>query len=239
MLGLGLGIPFDPAFDTTESFSDEYLEELRRQVAADPDDRDARLNLAVTLSLYGLDHEAGREAREVISRWPEEADAHYLLGNLLAQEGDDVPAEEHLRRSVELDREGAAPPFYLAEFLRSRGREAEALQWYRQSLERPEFFPCAFTALEEFLSQLRRPEEALEVNAQLLARGGATVDALLERCRLLGEAGRSGEAELLLRRVEGMDLSREEAREASRLRRSLPPGGRFADPSGKPPGNEV
>ncbi len=209
-----------PRLDSSHH-QDPVLDELKAAVADHPDDRDARLNLAVTLAQYGFADEAEREARQVAERWPDEADGRYLLGNLLADRGEEREAEEHLRRAVELDPESPPPSFYLAEFLQARGRVEEALEYYRRAVGGREVMPCAFLTLEEVLTSLGRETEALRVNDDLLARGGADAQALLSRGRHLLRLQRTAEAREILGRLAGMRLEEAEAREAQEMAAEL------------------
>ena len=69
---------------------------LEQQVAARPDDVDARLALASRLAWLGRRDDARREAREVVRRAPDYTDAYVLLARLSAWEHDYVGARAWL-----------------------------------------------------------------------------------------------------------------------------------------------
>lgn len=221
LLGYFVGVQDDRFFDDSTKFSDPLLEDLKDKAGKHPDDRDARLNLAITLAQYGFYREALAEAAGVADRWPDDADARYLLGNLMADLGDGKGAEENLRKAVSLEPENPAPSFYLAELLRRRGRMEEALEYYRRAINSDELYPCAFTTLEEILEDLGREEEALEVNEALAGRGGETVESLLARARHLLGLNRKEEARRVIDRLAAMRLADEEAREMEELSRKI------------------
>lgn len=104
--------------------------ELEAAIAADPDDLDARHNLAVALTRGGQIGAAVEQYEEILARDPGNAKAHYNLGSLRGQQGDLERATEHFRAAVE-----AAPDFKQALFnlgaaLARAGRWREAVAEY-------------------------------------------------------------------------------------------------------------
>src|SRR5439155_14578243 len=74
-----------------------------RALALDPEQPEARYNLANLLADVGESELALAEYRRVVAMCPEFADAHFNLGALAARLGNATAARAHLSRYLELD----------------------------------------------------------------------------------------------------------------------------------------
>src|SRR5690606_23649055 len=74
-----------------------------RALEHDPNQPEARYNLANLLEDIGEIEAAITELRKVCAAAPDFADAHYNLGLMLAQVGGTAQAKQHLERYLELD----------------------------------------------------------------------------------------------------------------------------------------
>ena len=82
--------------------SDKTIDLLRRMVAQQPGDAQARAHLAELLAARGDDAEALRHAQEALRLAPDDAPTHLLAARLHAKAGGLAEAEEHYFRAVQL-----------------------------------------------------------------------------------------------------------------------------------------
>lgn len=104
----------------------EAQEQLARAVELDPDDGEARANLAVALFRSGRFPDAAREARRALDAEPGLPDAHAIQALVLEREGRFDEADRHEARAAELDPDRFPRPeriprsAFAAEILRAR-----------------------------------------------------------------------------------------------------------------------
>jgi Flp pilus assembly protein TadD len=77
--------------------------EFEAALALDPDQPEARYNLATLLYQQGEVERAAAELRRVVQQDPWFADAHYNLATTLEKLGGKRQAAEHLRRFLDLE----------------------------------------------------------------------------------------------------------------------------------------
>jgi Flp pilus assembly protein TadD len=77
--------------------------EFESALALDPDQPEARYNLATLLYQQGEVERAAAELRRVVQQDPWFADAHYNLATTLEKLGGKRQAAEHLRRFLDLE----------------------------------------------------------------------------------------------------------------------------------------
>lgn len=82
---------------------DSMIEDARRALTMDPDDADARNNLALAYKLGGRDELALQEFARVAEQQPDFSDAHYEIGLLQAKAGRTEEAICALGRALEVD----------------------------------------------------------------------------------------------------------------------------------------
>jgi spermidine synthase len=129
--------------DTTMARVDESdaVRRLRQVIAAAPDYRPAKIQLARVLARLGS-VELGRERLEpalrhanAAIRWePEEASGHLVAGAVLARQGQYAPALEAIGRAIELRPDRWASHFERAKVLHAGGRDAEARAALREAI---------------------------------------------------------------------------------------------------------
>ncbi len=148
-------------------------QELRRQLASEPDNPAAHSLLAMALAFQKNPEkreEALAAAREGVSRAPGDAFAHHALGCVYARADDLGRAEEAAREALRLDPEEAPAISLLASILLERGRWEEARQMAERGLElNPEDESCA-NLRARALTQLGRRDEAARTIAGALQR---------------------------------------------------------------------
>ncbi len=120
-----------------------HLEELLRQ---DPDDLDARVNLAECQKVLGQTDEARRLLDQVLQRRPDHARALHQRGKLELEAGDAKQAADYLRRAV------AAAPY-----------DRELLYTWQRCLQRPE------VGLTKEAEECKTRLAAVEADLRLLA----------------------------------------------------------------------
>jgi tetratricopeptide (TPR) repeat protein len=114
---------------------DEGIEELRRALAADPDDVTARVTLGAILAQRGERQQAKELFAEALRLEPGYAKAHYNLGLTLAGEGDDLRAIEHYRQALASDPGHERAQLQLAAASLRLGRDREAVEAYDRFIE--------------------------------------------------------------------------------------------------------
>lgn len=179
-------------------------ETFRQAVAADPDDPEARHNLAAALVRLGRRDDAADELAELLRRRPDFYLGHFTLGTLRAQQGRDAEAVEHYRRALALYPDHRDSHFNLANALRRLGRWQEAEEHYRRAAELDPGSPQAHFGHALSLMQLgrwRQARQRLEEAHRALPGDAVLADAL---ARLLASAPqpqvRDGERALALAR---------------------------------------
>ncbi len=110
-----------------EDRPEEAVERYRQAVAADPDDAEARRQLALALHASGELDRAVAEIRVAAGASPASLPVHFDLANLLLAQGHSDQAIEAFERCLELDGDHLPARFNLANVLLGRGRLAEAL----------------------------------------------------------------------------------------------------------------
>lgn len=111
---------------------DRAVAHLRRLVALEPGQANARVALGVALVRQDRIEEATEELREALEIDPDNKFALRNLGACLLKAGKVFEAEEELRRAVELDPSDQQSCFGLAEAVFGLGRFEEADELYRK-----------------------------------------------------------------------------------------------------------
>jgi len=111
------------------------------ELANDPDDAEAHLDLGQTLLQQGDAPGARREFARTIELDPANARAHLRLGSLLARERDVASARPHLERVVELEPDHAGAMVELGRLAAAAGDFTAAREWHaRAATARPKLF---------------------------------------------------------------------------------------------------
>lgn len=162
----------------------EAVVALRTAVAARPDHRAARLELALTLHQLGRGEDA-RAIYSVMVREPDPpAEAWHGLGMLLLAEGHHTAAETALRRAVALAPERIEARLHLADMLARRSDLPAAVDLYHDILALEPGCSDAHAGLGQCLIGLGRLHEAEDQLERALANDEANVLAHLNRARL-------------------------------------------------------
>ncbi len=159
---------------------------FRRAVAADPDNLEARINLALTLERVGKPAAAIAAAEAVVERAPDFARGHFALAGLLINQRRFADARRHLEAAVAADPDYLNARFNLAQLARGQGRLDDALAHYEAVRRQdPRMAPAlhghaltllwlgrstaARAALEEDLRRLPGEHDLSQLLARLLA----------------------------------------------------------------------
>ncbi len=109
------------------------VEHFRLGVAADDDNLDARLEMAVTLGDLGRYPAAMRELEEALRLFPGNARAHFFIGTFLLRQRRFTDAEAQLRVSLKLDPHNATVHFNLAQVLRASEQFVASVSHYAEA----------------------------------------------------------------------------------------------------------
>ncbi|MFZ9395472.1 MAG: putative 2OG-Fe(II) oxygenase [Erythrobacter sp.] len=181
--------------------SQAVADALQRQLAANPNDRIARHNLAVELRKLCRSDAGLIEIQHAWRQGLRAAETAVVLGNLLADAGQFDEAVEAYREAVRINPELLEPHHILASLLPQLGRGDEALDSLHEALARvPQAGPIWVTALETARLH-RRFDQLLEWCEAAHARWGE--DPLIEafKASALSGLGRNIEAIALLDRI--------------------------------------
>jgi len=150
--------------------SEHAEQELRRAVAANPDDALPRTLLAVALAEQKRHDEALKEVRAAIGLAPDWAYPHYVAGIALEGQGKHQQAERAAREAIRLDAANDDSYALLAQTLINQARWREALEVAEQGLALDaENVTCAnFRAMA--LTKLRRRDDAAAALETALGR---------------------------------------------------------------------
>ncbi len=173
----------------------DALEHFRRGVAADDENIDARLEVAITLGEIGRSPAAIRELEDALRSFPDHPRVHFFLGTLLLKARRTQDAEHHLRASLALDSESATVHFNLAQALRSGGRLEPAIEHYRQAQElNPRMARAAFWQAVCLLGSGEQISLAIEPLEKVQLAAPENTDAASLLARVLALGGRSDSA---------------------------------------------
>jgi hypothetical protein len=125
------------AFARYHATSGDAEARLRRMLAADPRDTDARIRVGALLVQQRRFDEAETELRTVLKEAPDSAEALTFLGLALFESGRPAEAVPVLERSISLAPDAALPRFGLGRALQLLGRDKDA-EAHMVALERVE-----------------------------------------------------------------------------------------------------
>ncbi len=152
------------AFEGLERYP-EMLDELRKTIAKDKNNLDARIRLgnyylAGARGRADVIGEAERLAKEVLERDPKNIEGHILMGSVLFQQNQKDKAFEELNQAVQLDPNRIESYLSLAKFhiVNKEPDKAEAL--YKKAISINSNSPLAYTEYGKFLTQSNRAAEA-------------------------------------------------------------------------------
>ena len=112
---------------------DDAEENLRKAVAAAPNDSNTRSLLGVIFYRKGLTEDAYRELNRAVTLDPRNAEAHNYLGIVLTQKGWGAAGEQEIRRAIELNPQYADAHFNLAVvYARQRTPKIELARYHYQ-----------------------------------------------------------------------------------------------------------
>lgn len=181
------------------------LELLRRAVAAEPEHRPYRINLAYALLEAEQAEEALNAYRTLVAENPDDVGAHRGEAKALLLLGDDSGAEAALRRAAACDPAHAGVSKDLAGLLHRQGRVEEVLTAVHAALAaQPDNYEL-LVELGTYLQELGRDEKALEyfLYATSLEPGRST--AIVRSAISLLRLGDLGQASQLLAMAEELD----------------------------------
>src|ERR1700752_3149626 len=143
----------------------EMLDALRKTIAIDPSNLDARIRLGNYYLAGGRGRadvigEAERLAKEVLARDPKNIEGHILMGSVLFQQNQKDKAFDELNQAVQLDPNRVESYLSLARFhiVNKEPEKAEAL--YKKAISVNGNSPVAYTEYGKFLTQSNRAAEA-------------------------------------------------------------------------------
>ncbi|HUI06507.1 MAG TPA: tetratricopeptide repeat protein [Verrucomicrobiae bacterium] len=116
---------------------DEAERDLRKAVAAAPNDSNTRSLLGVIYFRKGLIEESFNELTRAVALDPRNAEAHNYLGIVLSEKGWGAAGEQEIRRAIELDPQYADAHFNLAViYAKERTPKVELARYhYRKALD--------------------------------------------------------------------------------------------------------
>lgn len=159
--------------------------DLEKALEADPDNRQAQLNLAEALRRQG---DYGR-AQSVLSALPQNPELVKTRAALALEDEDWELADELYRRLLEEPGFRQEARYFLGQLAELEERYEEALSWYGQ-VDSPDFRLDADIRRVVVLAEQDRLEEALEVLAGLKSGDrGEAEEAFLAEGQILADAG--------------------------------------------------
>jgi len=143
----------------------EMLDELRKTVALDKSNFDARLKLGnyyVTWSKRSPEalSEAERLANEVLERDPNNIEGHILIGSIMFTRGDKDKAFAELNKAIELNPNRVESYLSMALFYLATNERDKAEDLYKRAISVNGNSPLAHTEYGKFLAQANRTAEA-------------------------------------------------------------------------------
>jgi tetratricopeptide (TPR) repeat protein len=152
------------AFEGLERYP-EMLDELRKTIALDKENLDARIRLG-NYYLYGSRNradivaEAERLAKEVLEKDPKNIEGHILMGSLYFVQQQKDKAFEELNKALQLDTSRIESYLSLAKFHISNQEPEKAEVLYKRAISINANSPLAHTEYGKFLTQQNRQAEA-------------------------------------------------------------------------------
>lgn len=143
----------------------EMLEELRKTIAKDQNNLDARIKLgnyylAGSRGRADVIGEAERLAKEVLQKDPNNIEGHILMGSVLFQQNQKDKAFEELNHAVQLDPNRIESYLSLAKFQIANKSYDKAEELYKKAISINGNSPLAYTEYGRFLTQSNRSAEA-------------------------------------------------------------------------------
>ena len=143
----------------------EMLDELRKTVALDKSNLDARLKLGnyyVTWSKGRpeLLNEAERLANEALERDPNNIEGHILIASILFARGEKDKALAELNKAIQLNPSRVESYLSMARFYLSTNERDKAEELYKKAISVNGNSTLAHTEYGKFLAQSNRPAEA-------------------------------------------------------------------------------
>ena len=152
------------AYEGLERFP-EMLDELRKTVALDKDNLDARIRLgnyylAGSRSRADIVAEAERIAKEVLEKDPKNIEGHILMGSIFFVQQQKDKAFEELNKALQLDTSRIESYLSLAKFHIANKEPQKAEELYQRAISINANSPLAHTEYGKFLTQQNRQAEA-------------------------------------------------------------------------------
>jgi len=152
------------AYEGLERFP-EMLDELRKTVALDKDNLDARIRLgnyylAGSRSRADIVAEAERIAKEVLDKDPKNIEGHILMGSIFFTQQQKDKAFEELNKALQLDTSRIESYLSLAKFHIANKEPGKAEELYQRAITINGNSPLAHTEYGKFLTQQNRQGEA-------------------------------------------------------------------------------
>ncbi len=143
----------------------EMLEELRKTIAKDQNNLDARIKLgnyylAGSRGRSDVIGEAERLAKEVLAKDANNIEGHILMGSVLFQQNQKDKAFEELNHAVQLDPNRVESYLSLAKFQIANKTFDKAEELYKKAISINGNSSLAYTEYGRFLTQSNRPAEA-------------------------------------------------------------------------------
>jgi len=126
LLGVGLGM---------NGKLDEAIKHFRKALYYDPDNMNARCNLAHALVLQGGLDEAIEDCGQVLRRSPRNPQAHNILGLALLKQGRPNEALAQLREALQYQPDFAEAHFHLGQALAALGQHDEAIAHFKKAAQ--------------------------------------------------------------------------------------------------------
>jgi tetratricopeptide (TPR) repeat protein len=134
------------------------------QIAAqqDPEDRESRYNLALSLANAGQKQQGLRQLRSMLQRSPDWGLAWFGLGHVYTMLGRKADAEHAFRKAVQLDGQLFRAHFELGKILEDKGDLEGAIEAFSASIRVAPDSAAARFRLAKLLRQTGRQEESVQ-----------------------------------------------------------------------------
>src|SRR6185369_17154151 len=152
------------AYEGLERFP-EMLDELRKTIALDKENLDARIRLgnyylAGSRNRADIIAEAERLAKEILEKDPKNIEGHILMGSVFFTQQQKDKAFEELNKALQLDTSRIESYLSLAKFHIANKESEKAEVLYKRAISINANSPLAHTEYGKFLTQQNRQSEA-------------------------------------------------------------------------------
>ncbi len=190
---------------------DQAIHEYRSALRTDPEDKQARFNLALALEAKArqtegaerkrLRKEAAAAYRKVIDQDSDHLRANVNLATLTAERGDVTAAKKRLRRVADAHPHSALPWTALAVVQKREGKTERAIKTLRKAVDRDAASVRANMLLGDLLADVDKLQEAVDAYKQALKTDSSDLATLISLGRTQRRLGRLPDAAATLRQA--------------------------------------